>query len=228
MCVLLLTAPALSQAQAGAPTVTLNRVVASVDRAPLTERDVEQEYRLEAFLATGKVPADSPTSAEMTRARSRLIDQTLLEQASAEYSFDSGAVSREAAAVLAGLKKKFANAADFDAALRELGMTGEQLLAKLKEHAEILQLIDAQLRPSATVSAQDIRAYYEKTLVPGYAGKGSPPALKNVQGEIHEVLVQQKINQLLDQWLAELKKEHPVRILGESRGATDAKEAGSK
>lgn len=212
MCALLLAASA--RCQAVAPTVTLDRVVASIGNVPLTGQDVEQEYRLESFLATGKVPAQAPDAAGTASARTRLINQALLEQTMTQYSFDQSAVDRDAAATMAELRKKFTDQAAFDSALHALGMTSGQLLAKLKEHAEILQMIDGQLRPSAVVSAQEIETYYQKTLVPSYAGKSSPPALKDVRSEIREILVQQKINQLLDQWLAELKKEHPVIVLG--------------
>lgn len=202
-----------SAGQDAAPTAALNRVVASVGGIPVTQRDVEQEYKLETFLSTGKVPPALPSLAAMASAQSRLIDQKLLEQALAQYRFDPNAVDRDAAGRIAGLRKKFKDEAAFQSALRALDMTEPQLLAKLKEQSEILQMIDEQLRPSATVSAQDIETYYQKTLVPNYAGKGPPPALKDVRGEIREILTQKDINQLLDQWLAELKKDHPVELL---------------
>lgn len=202
-----------SAGQDAVPTVTLNRVVASVGGIPVTQRDVEQEYKLETFLSTGKAPSAPPSSAAMAGARSRLINQKLLEQALAQYRFDPNAVDRDAAGRIADLRKKFKDEADFQSALRALGVTEPQLLAKLKEQSEILQMINEQLRPSATVSAQDIENYYQKTLVPSYAGKGLPPALKDVRGEIREILTQKDINQLLDQWLAELKKDHPVALL---------------
>lgn len=195
------------------PTVTLNRVVALVGGIPVTQRDVDQEHRLETFLSTGKVPLSPSSSAAMASAQSRLINQKLLEQALTQYRFDPNAVDRDAAGRMTALRKRFKDEAAFQSALRALDMTEPQLLAKLKEQSEILQMIDEQLRPSATVSAQDIENYYQKTLVPSYAGKGSPPALKDVRSEIREILTQKDINQLLDQWVAELKKDHPVEIL---------------
>ncbi|HEV2417933.1 MAG TPA: SurA N-terminal domain-containing protein [Terriglobia bacterium] len=197
------------------PMVTLNRVVASVGGIPVTQREVELERKLETFLSTGKTPSAPPSSTAMESAQSRLINQKLLEQALAQYRFDPNAIDRDAAGRMTALRKKFKDEAAFQSALRALGMTEPQLLAKLKEQSEILQMIDEQLRPSATVSAQDIENYYQKTLVPSYAGKGSPPALKDVRGEIREILTQKDINQLLDQWLAELKKDHPVELLGQ-------------
>ncbi|MGH9351739.1 MAG: SurA N-terminal domain-containing protein [Terriglobia bacterium] len=202
-----------ARSQDAAPTVTLNRVVASVGGVPLTQRDVEQEYQLETLLSTGKAPAALPAAPVMASVQSRLIDQKLLEQALSEYRFDQGAVDRQAAGRLADLRKKFKDEAAFRSALHTLGMNEQQLTGRLKEQDKILEMIDEQLRPSATVSAQEIESYYQKTLVPSYAGKGAPPALKDVQSEIREILVQKNINQLLDQWLAELKKDHPVELL---------------
>ncbi|MGH9343016.1 MAG: SurA N-terminal domain-containing protein [Terriglobia bacterium] len=201
--------------QGAAPTVTLNRVVASVGGIPLTQRDVQQEFQLETLLSTGKALAAPAAASVMGGVLSRLIDQKLLEQALTDYRFDPSSINREANDRMAGLRKKFNGEAAFQAALHTLGTTEGQLMDRLKEQGKILEMIDEQLRPSATVSAQEIESYYQKTLLPGYEGKGAPPALKEAQSEIREILVQKNINQLLDQWLAELKKDHPVEILAQ-------------
>lgn len=195
------------------PGVPLNRVTAAVGGIPITQHGVELEWRLEKLLQDGKAPRETPTESELAAARDRLIDQTVLEQALADYQINTKEADSEAAARIADLRKKFPDQSAFAAALRDAGVAEATLTARLKQQNEIMQMIDGQLRPAATVSPQEVQTYYEKTLVPSYSGKGPAPALKQAQSRIREILTQQKINQLLDQWLAQLKKEHPVSIL---------------
>lgn len=197
--------------------MTLDRIVASVGGIPVTEIDVQQEYQLETLLSTGQTPAAPATASVMTSVQSRVIDQKLLEQALEQYRFDQKAVDSQAAQRMADLRRKLKDETTFQAALHRLGMSEQELMERFKEQSKIMEMTSEQLRPSAAVSAQEIESYYQKTFLPDYvrAGKGAPPALKDVQNEIREILVQKNINQLLDQWLAELKKDHPVEILAQ-------------
>lgn len=179
----------------------------------MTQRGVEMEWRLEKLLQDGKTPREAPSESELAAAQGRLIDQTLLEQALPDYQVNTKEAGSEAAERIAALRKKFPDQAAFAAALHGAGVTEAILTARLKQQNEIMQMIDGQLRPAATVTTQEIQTYYEKTLIPSYSGKEPAPPLKQAQSKIREILTQQKINQLLDQWLAQLKKEHPVRIL---------------
>jgi hypothetical protein len=199
--------------QAG--TVTLDRVVASVDGAPITESDVEAQYRLETFLATGHVLAQAADATAFARVQSEVIDQRLLEGELKAYRYNQDAVRRQAAERLAALRKKLPDESAFQAQLRKLGMNQHQLEASIEEQQKILEMIDQRLRPAASVSTQEIEDYYQNVLLPDYTRKGQvhAPSLDEVRRKVREILVQKKINQLLDQWLAELKRDHRVEVL---------------
>lgn len=217
MVLLATAAAALSSAgtSTGAGAQILDRVVAAVGNVAITASDVDREYRLESFL-DGKEPEGDPSAGTLDRVRQRMIDHILLQD---EAQADSIKVSPDGAAVAARwseLQKKFPSAEAFAGELKKLGMSKEELGSVLAEQEGILRLIDQRLRPEAVVEPQEIEAYYRETLVPTLARQGSQsvPPLSEVESRIREILVQQKIDGLLDAWLKELRNRGDVRIFG--------------
>lgn len=197
-----------------AQTTTLDRVVATIGGVPLTASDVTRECVLEALL-NGRPAPDDPAPAERSAALSRLIDQKLLSRELGNYRFDQKAESSQAEKRMAEMQRRLKSDSKFASALRSLDLTESQLLGRLQAQDEILQMIDRRLRPAATVSPNDVAAYYQETFLPEYtrAHGGAPPSLAATESEIREILTQKKINALLADWLAELRKENNVRIL---------------
>lgn len=204
---------------ARAQTITLDRVVATISGVPLTASDVTRECGLEALLNGRSAPED-PAPAERSAALSRLIDQKLLARELGNYRFDKKAEASQAEKRTAEIQRRFKSDPAFTAALSSLGLSESQLLDLVEEQDEILEMIDRRLRPAAAVSPSDVAAYYQKTFLPAYAREhgGKPPALAATESTIREILTQRKINALLADWLAELRKENNVRILPNEAG----------
>jgi hypothetical protein len=201
-----------SPGRAQSPEV-LDRVVISFGTVAITQSDAEQEYRFELFL-NGKMPTGAPDPAALQKVYERLIDQRLLSR---EVETESGAAAslRNAALDrLAEVQTKFATPEAFQEALGSLGMDKQQVLGRLVEQERILRMIDQRLRPAAAPATSEIEAYYRETFLPEYARRkaGPAPALAEVESQIRETLVQKRIDQLLDQWLAELKSTQEVRL----------------
>ena len=195
---------------------TVDRVVASVGRTAITASEVEQQYRLE-FLLDGKAPSNAePGSAALEQARERLIDRALLEEEvqanGIQVSVDDESVSRQ----LKGIRDKFAASGAFEDGLRAAALTEGDLRLHLARQIEILRLIDLRLRPEANVEPAEIETYYRETLVPELAKQGQPqpPALAEVEDRIREILVQEKINSLLEAWLRRLRAGREVKLYG--------------
>jgi hypothetical protein len=203
---------------------TIDRVVASVGRTAITASEVEPEYRLELFL-DGKSPLSSePGPAALEPVRNRMIDRVLLEEevrASAiRVAVDDPAVGQR----FDELRSKFPSAQAFAQGLLAVGISEQELRSRLAEQIEILHLIDQRLRPEATVDVPEIEAYYHSTLIPELARQGheQPPALADVEDSIREILVQKKINGLLETWLERLRAARDVKLYG-SAEAEDKK-----
>ncbi len=200
-----------------AQTEILDRVAATIGGVPITQSDVVREYRLETFLATGRVPMASPDAATRKAVLARLIDQTVLASQLGNYMVDKDAVRAATAKRITGLKKACGSDSALDAALHQLGIGEAQLTAHLRKQEQISAMIEIRLRPVATVEPQQIEQYYTKSFVPAYrrARSIAPPPLAEVRERIRAVLVERKVNQLLDEWLVGLKRDAGVEILPE-------------
>lgn len=195
---------------------TLNSVVASVGDDAITQRDVIEEYRFERFL-DGKTPAGRPTPAEGKDALSRLISQRLLAEQIQRSVGPSKDGTKNAEDTLKSVREKFHDPSAYSESLQSLGMTEPQVLKRLELYQRTLQMINNRLRPAATPDPSEVEDYYKNTFVPEYAKAhgGPPPALDDVREQISEILVQKKMNGLLDNWLDRLKSTHRVTIHAE-------------
>jgi hypothetical protein len=199
----------------GRPAQTLDRVVAAVGNVAVTASDVESEYRLELFL-DGKQPEGDPAVGILDQVRQRLVDRILLED---EVRADGIKVSPDDPSVdmqWSALQKKFPSVEAFATALRKLDISEEEVRQALAGQESILRLIDQRLRPQAVVEPSEIEAYYRGTLVPDLAKEGNQPVppLGDVESRIREILVQQKIDALLDDWLKRLRSRGDVQLFG--------------
>ena len=192
----------------------LDQVVASIGHRAITASDVEQEYRFERFL-DAQWPAPPPDSAMLTSARERLTYQMLLTHEENPGHADRADSEKAAAERLAALRKEFAHPEDFQRALKDLGMTETQVVARIAEQELMLRLIDQRLRPAASPSNDEVADYYRSTFVPEFQkknGGAAAPPLSKVEAPIREVLIQKRMNELLDQWIEELKPTTNVRF----------------
>lgn len=193
---------------------TLDSVVASIGHEAITASDVEQEYRFECFL-NAQWPAPPPDAAATRNARERLTYQMLLTREENPGPAEKAASEKAAAERLAALRKAFAHPDDFERALKDLGITEAEVLARIAQQELMLRLIDQRLRPAASPSDEEVAEYYRSAFVPEFQKKkaGSPPPpLSEVEVEIREILTQKRINQLLDEWIDDLKPTTGVRF----------------
>jgi hypothetical protein len=192
---------------------TLDRVVASIGNVAVTESDVEAEYRF-ALFQEGRPPDGVPDSHDFEQSLQRLIDQRLLSLEAQSMSLEAEGLVEQANTILGDIRTKFGSEEAFRDARRALGMTDQTILERLTEQARILRLIDQRLRPAAWVEPAEIEAYYRTVFLPEHARRRSepPPRLEEVETEIREILVQRKMDQLLSEWLEELRANYRVEV----------------
>jgi hypothetical protein len=193
---------------------TLDRVVASIGHVAITLSDVEQEYRFERFL-DAQWPAPPPNSATLASAREHLTYQMLLTREENPVPGEKAESEKSAAERLPALRKEYARPEDFQRTLKDLGMTETEVVARIAQQELMLRLIDERLRPAASPSDDAIADYYRSTFVPEFQrknGSAAAPPLAEVEGQIREILTQKRINELLDQWIEDLKPTTNVRF----------------
>jgi hypothetical protein len=221
--------PALAQALPAASPVIVDRVEAVVNRHVILTSDIDEEIRLSVLdpVRGGMV------ALTRTAALDQLISRTLIEQQiRREDEQAAEPMPSEVAARLAEIRKELPacvreNCASDDGWERFLSahdLTTERVEAYLRYRLEILRFIEERFRPGIHITPQDIETYYRDTLLPLYLPGEAVPSLEKVSPRIEEILLQQHVNVLFDEWLTNLRKQGDVEVLDpalRSAGAQD-------
>jgi hypothetical protein len=191
---------------------TLNRVVAAVDYQAITSRDLTSEFHYEQIL-NGKFPEGQPDAQTLEEIRNRLVEQALLWQEARDARLPA-VTSEMLARDIAGLQKKFESPRAFEDALQAAGLDNAGLLERLRRRDLIAEQTELRLRPQAWVEPSEIETYYNESFVPEFKqhNQEQPPALDEVSDKIRDILVEQKINKLLDSWISDLKALHRIDL----------------
>lgn len=208
-------APAAAAASAS-PQVTLDRVVAIVNGDLILESDVDAERRFAAFQPFSE--AKTETRDELIQ---RLIDRTLILQ-QMELQPQPPISDEAVDAELSTLRKAIPACAEYhcetDAGwqkfVEDQGFTVAEVRDRWRQRMEVLRFIEERFRMGIRISSAEVDDYYRKTMLPVYQKQNlTPPAEATVADRIQEILLQQRVDSLLDDWLAALRAQGSVRIL---------------
>ena len=103
-------------------------------------------------------------------------------------------------------------------------LTPEDVESYLRRRIEILGFIELRFRQGIRITQEEIETYYQGTLLPQYPAGENPPPLEQVSSRIEEILLQQRVNELFDNWLSNLRKQGQIEVLDpalETAGAKD-------
>lgn len=201
---------------AGQGTV-LDRIVAVVNGDLILESDVDEEQRFESIQPYRTANGDSPRE----RTVRRLIDRTLILQ-QAQMEPETAISDKELDSQLATVRKDIPACKQYhcetDAGWQQYvgdhGFTSEEFRERWRQRMELLRFIEVRFRNGIRISDDDIKAYYEKTMLPEYAKRHvTPPKLETISPRIEEVLLQQQVGNLLRDWLTSLRAQGRVRIM---------------
>lgn len=192
----------------------IDRIVAIVNGKLILQSDVEQEARTEAFLAGQQVSNFKPQ--ELQLLVERMIDRQLVHEqmrSVREVATTSQAVERR----LKQLRESLSKSAESDAAWRKVladaGMTEEELRTHFADEVQTMRFLEARLRPQIQVDAAAIESYYREKLLPVMQKSGEKePSLAEVSPRIREILIEQKLDESLTQWLKSLREQSSIRI----------------
>ena len=83
-----------------------------------------------------------------------------------------------------------------------------------RERMEVLRYIEVRFRSGIHIEDDEIRNYYEQTLLPQYAKQNATaPKLETISNRIQEILLQQRVSSLLGDWLKSLRAQGTVRAI---------------
>jgi peptidyl-prolyl cis-trans isomerase SurA len=196
--------------------VVLDRLVAVVNGDVILESDVDEERRFEEV-------QPYRTIAESTRAKiiERLVDRALILQQAALQPEDSIS-DKELDAQLVTLRKDIPECkpslCETDEGWKEFlgrqGFTVAEFNSRWRQRMQLLKFIEVRFRNGVKIKDEEIQAYYEKTMLPEYAKRHvTPPPVDSIKRRIEEVLLQQQVTALLQDWLKSLRAQGSVWIL---------------
>jgi hypothetical protein len=185
----------------------LDRVAVSVGTHVITESQIVEEIKLDAFL-NNEPP--SFTEAAKRAAADRLIEQLFVRK-EMEMGHYPQASPEEASAMLQKLLATRARGKDdFDQQLHAAGITINALEQHLLWGLTLSHFIDVRFRPAVQVTRRDVQKYYQEHIVPGAAGKQAP-SLEDVRSQIEQTLTAQRSDEQLDTWLKDTRAHTNIR-----------------
>ncbi len=201
----------------------VDRMVAVVNRQVILQSEVEQAARVE-FLLNGK-PLDQLNQDALKATLERLIDQDLLEQQIITAT-QLDASPAELAARLHEVRAQIPGATDdqtWKAMLATYGLTEQDVAAQLDSQIRILRFVDLRFRGLVRVDRTAITIYYQETLVPELRKRGADiPPMDQVSDKIRQILVEQRIDGLLNTWLQTLRAQGHIERMMDSNPAAHA------
>ena len=224
----------LAQTQPPTPVVSdrivLDRVVAVVNNQAILASDIGDEMRL-SVLDPGRGGL-----AKLTRAAAleQLIARALIQQQIRQEDLGTAEPpADEVEARLTEIRKEIpacvrancATDAGWKAFLSAHGLTQQRVEVYLRYRLEILRFIEQRFRQGISISQEEIEAYYKNTLLPQYTKGEATPPLDQVSKRIQEILLQEQVNALFDDWLSNLRKQGDIEVLDPGLQAPAAKPA---
>jgi hypothetical protein len=195
----------------GARADIIDRVAVTLDNQVITESELLLEIRLTAFQNSG--PLDFKPEAKR-EAAGRLIEQKLIRK-----EIEVGRYVQPGPADVEPMLKqletqRFHVPGDFRRALEKYGVREEDLKAHLLWQLTLLRFIDVRFRPGIQVTDQDIQQYFNQKL-PEIEKQGGPEKkirLDDLHDKIQEALTDERVDQQLNDWLAETRKHMRIEF----------------
>ena len=191
----------------------IDRIAISVGNQVVAESQVDEEIRLTAFLNHEKL---NLSVAERKKAADRLIEQALIKRDLDLSRYPVPAPS-DADASLHDVKLSYSPESQYQQMLQEYGITEDGLKRRLLWQLTLLRFIDYRFRPGIRIPDADVKAYYDQELVKwNQQGIQPVPTLEDSRAKIEEILTERRIDQALDAWMVETRKQVAINYLDEA------------
>jgi peptidyl-prolyl cis-trans isomerase SurA len=205
-------------------SVELDHVVAIVGSSVILQSDVVQEMHLSALEPLMVLPGQNTPASALRR----LIDRTLILEQMREQGQPIDTPLPEVRQAVAELRRTLP-ACEHDNCgteqkwnyfLRTNDLNPELVEERWSQRMAILRFIDLRFRSGIHVAPDQISAYYQKTLVPALQkNHETAPPLADVSTRIQEILLEQQVSGLFQDWLASLRDQGNIRIVDETYSA---------
>jgi len=199
-------ATAVDAPSSGSEPQLVDRVVAVVDESPILLSDVER------VIGLGLVEPQAGESHHdlLRRTLDELIVRRLRQNEVERFGYREAPLA-DVEAQIERLRSRFPDEEAWQRRLAQLGLGEAQVRQILATQLAVLTYLEQRLGPRAFVGLEEIRRYYDETLVPELHRRGDPiPPIEEVREAIRAVLREQKLDHEIDVWTEELRREADV------------------
>ncbi len=190
----------------------IDRLVVAVNGVAITEGDLDLARNLNAIIFYGKAAEAASRHEEIERQ----IDQELMRQELKNFAISDE--TNKVDARMQSLREAYAPEGGLGELLRRTGMQESELISYIRLETSIMRFMDFRFRPFISVSPEEIQAYYKNRLMPQLQKAGiGLPALEQISGRIDSILREEKINEVLDQWIKEIRRNSRIEYFNETK-----------
>lgn len=211
------TQPDSAIASSAEKPLLLDRVIAIVNRDILLESDLDAEVRFAAFQ-----PLFSQGGDPREEAMARLIDRTLVAQQMKLRGNAPVITDEKVTTQLTQLRQSLPECEKYDCTkdagwakfCADHGFTPALVQERWRLRMQLLAFVEQRFRAGIRISNPEIEQYYKEKFVPRFNESHlTPPSLDKVSDRIQEILLQEKVNLLLDGWLSSLHEQGSIKVL---------------
>jgi hypothetical protein len=190
----------------------LDRIVATVNAHVILESDWDDEVHYECFMS-GRNP-EQVTAQEKKAALDRLIDQDILREQMRITDLKPAGPDTIKKQIddLKNEQLREHPGQSWGTTLSRYQLTDKIVEQHVAAELEQFQLVDLRFRPSIQVSSADVEKYYREQIIPRLPAS-DPLSLNDAAPKIREILIQEKINQLLNSWLETLRSQAQIQVV---------------
>lgn len=206
LLVLLAASPALAQGWPPAPLELRDRIVAVVDEDPILSSDIDRAITLGL--------ADRREGESERAFRRRVLESLIVQRIQLHEVSRFGIEQVPPEAIeeqVDAIRSRFRDDEELRARLAEVGLDLPGLRQLVARQLAVLSYFEEFLGPRIFVDLEEIREYYDETLVPELEARGAPvPPIEQVREEIRRLLRERRLNEAIETRTEELRREADV------------------
>jgi len=190
-----------------------DRIVATVNRHAILQSEWDEAVGFECLL-NGR-PLNEVTSGDRRQTLERMIEQELIAEQMRASSFVP-ATPQEIANRVRELRQTVPAWKTDDgwrAALASYDLTEEDVKERTALQVNLSHYLDLRFRPEIHIDRRAMEKYYRDQLLPQMRGAGwREMPFEQVAPKIEQLLIEQRLNELQDQWVRALRMQGDIRV----------------
>ncbi|HVP65295.1 MAG TPA: hypothetical protein VMT82_10375 [candidate division Zixibacteria bacterium] len=191
----------------------VERIVATVNKHPIMQTDLEDEMRFEALQQAGPVAALNSEAAR--GGLDRLIEQELVREQMLNVADPPAEKVAARVKEIRALYPQATTDESWRVVLKHYELTSGDVDRLVAAQLQMMSFIELRLRPSIRVHRREVETYYRDKFAPELRAEGhEPDPLPKVYSRIEDLLIEQKLGETMTNWMNTLRTQSDIQLHG--------------